>query len=406
MAFNFPEKAMMLFDEEPRYLVLYGGRGSAKSWGAAQRLIVRAMERPTRILCARMFQNSINASVYKLLVDIIEREEVGGYFTITRDSIKGINGSEFLFKGIANNIAEIKSMEGIDICWVEEAQNVTRESWDILIPTIRAEHSQIIITFNPDQASDETYQRFVLHPPNNCKSVLINYYDNPFCPQTLVDEAEQCKKDNYERWQNIWDGKPFVSSASQVFKDKYIVQEFETPDTAHLLFGADWGTVDPTVLLRCWIDKKMLYIDYCVARPLVDLREIPDFFDKVPGCRRGKIIADRSRPETIFYIRNAGFNIEGSEKLAVEDGVEFIRGNFDKIVIHPRCTELIDEMKFYSYKRDRNTGEVMRKYVDKYNHCIDSMRYALQSLIMNKGQILIDEDWEKELDATAGAFGM
>ena len=164
---QFPVKLACLF-EKSRYKVLYGGRGGAKSWGVARALLILGAKKPIRVLCAREFQTSIKDSVHKLLCDQIEALGLLGFYEITQASIRGSNGTEFAFAGLKNNVANIKSFEGVDICWVEEAQTTSRLSWNILIPTIRKQDSEIWITFNPELESDETYQRFVLNPPSDC----------------------------------------------------------------------------------------------------------------------------------------------------------------------------------------------------------------------------------------------
>ena len=154
---EFPAKTQCLFlPERSRYRVLYGGRGGAKSWAVARALLIKAAKSPLRILCAREFQTSIRDSVHKLLSDQIVALGLIELFEITQAAIRGVNGSEFAFVGLKNNVANVKSYEGIDICWVEEAQTVSRNSWNVLIPTIRKEGSEIWITFNPELETDET----------------------------------------------------------------------------------------------------------------------------------------------------------------------------------------------------------------------------------------------------------
>ena len=158
---QFPYKLSVLFDKA-RYKILYGGRGGAKSWGVARALLVLGAKKPMRILCAREFMTSMKDSVHKLLSDQITEMGLLGFYEITQATIRGLNGTEFAFVGLKNNVANVKSYEGIDICWVEEAQTVSKTSWNVLIPTIRKEQSEIWVTFNPELESDETYQRFVV----------------------------------------------------------------------------------------------------------------------------------------------------------------------------------------------------------------------------------------------------
>ena len=183
---EFPEKLSCLF-EKSRYKVLYGGRGGAKSWGVARALLILAAKDPLRILCAREFQTSLKDSVHKLLCDQIVELGLDTFYDITAATIRGKNGSEFNFVGLKNNVANVKSYEGVDICWVEEAQTVSQSSWKTLTPTIRKKDSEIWITFNPELETDETYQRFVVHAPDNAIVQKINWSDNPWFPDTLKE---------------------------------------------------------------------------------------------------------------------------------------------------------------------------------------------------------------------------
>ena len=178
MTIELPEKLLFFLTDKKRYKVAYGGRGSAKSWTVARCLILNAIKSKVRILCTRQLQTSIKDSVHKLLCDSINDLKLNEYFNITRDAITCINGSEFIFKGLQNQTNEIKSMEGINFCWCEEAQSISEDSWQILIPTIRKEGSEIWITFNPDREEDATYQRFVKNTPPNSIIELVNYYEN------------------------------------------------------------------------------------------------------------------------------------------------------------------------------------------------------------------------------------
>lgn len=310
------------------------------------------------------------------------------YFTITRDSIRCYNGGEFLFRGIQNNINEIKSMEGVNICWVEEAQSVSQESWDILIPTIRKEGSEIWISFNPDRDEDATYTMFVKNKRDDCHSELVNYTDNPFFPDVLKREMEYCKSVDYGKYENVWLGKTVINTEAQVFHGKFELKDFETPEDARFFYGADWGFAkDPTTLVRCFIQDRCLYIDQEAYGVGVELDEIPQLFDSVPDSRKWQILADCSRPETVSHIKNKGFNIESCPKWqgSVEDGIEYIR-SFERVYIHSRCPHTYYEFKFYSYKQDKNTGEVLPVLLDKDNHCL----VAGTMITTNKGQIPIE----------------
>lgn len=394
------EKLLFLLSENKRYKVLYGGRGSGKSWGIATALIVSSIKGKMRVLCTRQLQTSIKDSVHKLLCDLIDNLGLSSYFTITKDTIRCYNGSEFIFKGIQNNVMEIKSMEGIDICWVEEAQSVSNESWEILIPTIRKEGSEIWVSFNPDRDEDSTYKRFVLNPPDECKSVLVNYMDNPYFPEVLRNEMEYCKKVDYGKYEHIWLGKTVINTEVQVFKDKFELKDFCSDKNTQFFYGADWGFAnDPTTLTRSFIKGRDLYIEYEAGGVGVEMEEIPQLFDSVPESRKWVIRADCARPETISYVKRQGFRCQACEKWkgSIEDGIEYMR-SFEHIYIHPRCKKTYEEFKFYSYKQDKISGDILPIVLDENNHYIDSIRYALEPYIKNRGKISIKDGWETAID--------
>jgi len=216
VSIHLPQKARIL-EGKKRFKVMYGGRGSGKSHSVATRLVLRAIEKPTRILCTREMQLSIRESVHKLLSDTIDNLGVTDAFEVTNAWIRAKNGSEFIFEGLHNNVGKIKSMEGVDICWVEEAENIKESSWDLLIPTIRADESEIWVVFNPADTLDATYQKFVAPHEDILEStgeyvdddhhiIKVNYTDNPWFPEELQKEMERCKVQDYKKYLHIWEG--------------------------------------------------------------------------------------------------------------------------------------------------------------------------------------------------------
>lgn len=391
MNFELPEKLLFFLTEKKRYKVAYGGRGSGKSWTAARCLILFSLKTKIRVLCTRQLQTSIKDSVHKLLSDSIQSMGLDAFFDITRDTIRCTQtGSEFIFKGIQNNINEIKSIEGIDYCWVEEAQSVSEESWSILIPTIRKEGSEIWVTFNPDREEDATFQRFVKNTPPDSIVQLVNYYDNAWFPDVLRNEMEYDKEVDYGKYEHIWLGKTVIDTDAQIYHGKFELKEFDTPDGVTFFYGADWGFAnDPTAVIRCFIQEQCLYIDYESGGVGVEFEELPALFDKIPDIRKWEIRADSARPETISYMSRQQFKIKACPKWkgSVEDGIEYIR-SFRKIYVHPRCKHTYEEFKFYSYKQDKNTGDVLPIVLDKNNHWMDSLRYALNPYIQKNVSIL------------------
>ena len=387
---ELPEKLLFFLSKKARYKIAYGGRGSGKSWAAARCLIVLAMQSKIRVLCTRQLQTSIANSVHKLLSDSIQELGLSDNFEITRDQIRCKNGSEFFFKGIQNNINEIKSIEGINYCWVEEAQSVSENSWEVLIPTIRKENSEIWVTFNPDREEDATYQRFVINPPPYTISQLVNYSENPWFPDVLHKEMEYCKEVDYGKYEHIWLGKTVIDTDAQIYHGKFELKEFETSDDAIFYYGADWGFAnDPTAVVRCFIKDQCLYIDYESGGVGVEFEELPALFKKIPEINKWEIRCDSARPETISYMSRQGFRTVACPKWSgsVEDGIEYIR-SFRRIYIHPRCKHTYEEFKFYSYKQDKNTGDILPVVLDKDNHYCDALRYALNPYIQKNVSIL------------------
>lgn len=387
---KLPEKLLFLLNKKARYKIAYGGRGSGKSWAAARCLIVLALQSKIRILCTRQLQTSIANSVHKLLSDSIQELGLSQEFEITRDQIRCKNGSEFFFKGIQNNINEIKSIEGINYCWVEEAQSVSENSWEVLIPTIRKENSEIWVTFNPDRAEDATYQRFVINPPPDTISELVNYSENPWFPDVLRKEMEYCKEVDYGKYEHIWLGKTVIDTDAQIYHGKFELKEFDTPEDAVFYHGADWGFAkDPTAVVRCFIKDQCLYIDYESGGVGIEFEELPALFNKIPEINKWEIRCDSARPETISYMSRQGFRTVACPKWkgSVEDGIEYIR-SFRRIYIHPRCKHTYEEFKFYSYKQDKNTGDILPVVLDKDNHYCDALRYALNPHIQKNVSIL------------------
>ena len=389
MNIDFPEAYQELFRPH-RYKVFYGGRGSAKSWSVARALLLKGYERKLRILCTREIQKSIGQSVHKLLCDTIEALKFSGFYHITKEGIVGNNGTEFLFKGLRFNPIEIKSTEGVDICWVEEAQAVSAESWDILIPTIRKADSEIWITFNPENNDDPTFQRFVVNPYPEAYVRKVNYNENPFFPETAKKEMEWTRQRDYESYLHIWEGELKKHSDAVIFAGRFTVEEFDTPPDARFYHGADWGfAFDPSCLVRCFIKDRTIFIDREAWGVGVDLDETPALFDIVETARTWPIKADNARPETISFMRRRGFNITAAKKWqgSIEDGIEFLK-SYD-IVINPRCRHAIDEFNHYSYKIDKQTGDVLPIVVDSFNHIIDGLRYSLSDLIRGRGAMQI-----------------
>lgn len=383
--------------EPHRYKVFYGGRGSGKSWAVARALIAISDFCKVRVLCCREIQNSIRDSSYQVLKDMAERMGLADRFWFKESEIENLTtGSKFIFSGLLRNENSIRSKEGIDICWVEEASSVSQKSWDVLIPTIRKPGSELWITFNPLTVDDPT-NTFIETPPPNSVVRKVNYSENRYFPEVLREQMEWDKEHDFEKYLHVWEGYPLTVSEAQIFRGRYSVEPI--PDDLwkkadRLFFGADFGFArDPSTLVRCFILDNKLYIDQEAYGVGVEIDELPQLYRSVPGSTQWPIKADAARPETISYLKNrAGFQISAAKKWqgSVEDGIAYLKG-FDKIIIDPRCKNAADEFRLYSYKVDKTTGEVLRIVVDAHNHILDALRYALDGYITNPQSVL----WER-----------
>lgn len=377
---ELPRWAQRLF-EPSRYKALHGGRGGGKSRSVATALVLRSAQQSERILCAREVQRSIKDSVKRLLDDEIDRLGLRKLYTSTETEIRGPNDSLFIFAGLRGNAASIKSLEGVTIAWVEEAQTISQASLDTLVPTIRKSGSELWFTWNPDLATDPIDAMFRSEdgPPPDSIVMEINHGDNPWFPDVLREAMEYDRSRDFDKYAHIWLGQYRQNSEARVFKN-WRVEEFESPPNAEYRQGADFGySIDPSCLVRCRIDGTRLYVDYEAWGLQVEINNLPQMFMGVPDAEKWWTTADSSRPETISYLRNHGFPrirpaIKGAR--SVEEGVEFLK-SFD-IVVHPRCQHLIDELTHYSYKTDPLTGDVMPVLEDKDNHLIDALRYACE----------------------------
>jgi phage terminase large subunit len=372
-----------------RFLVAYGGRGSAKSWSIARILIILADQNPLRILCTREIQGSIRESAYRLLADQIHLLDLSEHFDVLADSIvHKTNGSRFFFEGLRYNASKIRSYEGVDICWTEEGQSVSEASWEVLLPTIRKPGSRLFISFNPLTKDDPVLKRFVEATPPGCIAKKVSYLDNPYFSAESEAERSWLEQVDPDAYRHVWLGEPRTVSDALVLKNKYAIESFEVdPRWAGPYHGADFGfSKDPSAGVRCYIDDdtRTLYISHEFWQLGCDIDKLPDALEgAIPQISRAIVHCDSSRPETISYLQRHGIpGARSAEKWpgSVDDGVMFLR-QFAKIIINPTCMHTIDECGSYSFKCDRLTGQPLPEVEDRNNHILDSLRYSLWPLI-------------------------
>lgn len=380
---ELPGWAEFLF-EPARFKVARGGRGGTKSWTFARALLIQSLYRPMRILCGRELQTSIGDSVHRLLSDQITLLGLDDYFQVFEKKITTVNGSLFIFQGLKHNITRIRSMEALDICWVEEAEKVSKKSWRTLIPTLRVKGSELWVSYNPDEEDDPTSILFLTDPPPDTVAVNVGWEDNPWISDELLADKDYLYRVDPDAADNVWGGNFVKRSDAQVLGGKWCVEAFEPgEDWNGPYYGADWGfSVDPACLMKIWIHDDCLYVQQEAWRVGVEIEDVPPFFDEVIGSRDHLIRADNARPELINYVRRHGFNIVAADKWpgSVKDGITFLR-SFKQIIIHPACRHAAQEAKGWRYKVDPLTEDVLPVLVAGNEHTWDAVRYALQPLI-------------------------
>ena len=380
-----------------RYRGAYGGRGSGKSFTFAKMAAIWGVVEPLRILCTRELQVSIKESFHAELKSAINATPwLSAAYEVGVDYIRGKNGTEFIFRGLRHNIGAIKGLAQIDLCIVEEAEDIPEASWIDLEPTIRAPLSEIWVIWNPRTDGSPVDKRFVRESPPRSAVVQMNYMDNPWFPMVL-DEQRQHQRLIFDdaTYAHIWEGAYLQRTDAQIFAGKFRVADFEPgADWDGPYCGLDFGFAqDPTAAVKAWVHDGALYIEYEAGRTGLELDDTARFvIDRIPGFDDHAIRADSARPESISYLKRHGMpRMQGAEKGkgSVEDGIEFIK-SFTEVVIHSRCTAVVEEFRKYSYKVDRLSGDVLPVIVDSWNHYIDALRYALEPIMkQQKGGALL-----------------
>jgi phage terminase large subunit len=387
---EFPPKLACLFNPS-RYKVLYGGRGAAKSWGIARALLVKAAEKPTRVLCTREVQKSIADSVHKLLGDQIASMGLSAFFKITETDIKGINGSEFVFAGLKNqSIENLKSYEGVDVCWVEEAQVVSRRSWNVLTPTIRRPGSEIWISFNPDLDSDETYVRFVQNPPKDSIVEFLSWRDNPWFPQVLEQERLDLEARDPISYRNVWEGEPratvdgaiYASEVGKMLADHRLRPvPYDPLLTVHTVWDLGWND-KMAIILAQRLGSELRIIEYIedshrtLADYVKDLesREYRYGTDWLPHDGAAKDFkTGQSAQELLIKLKRKPQIVP---KLDVEQGIKNVRMLFPRLYVdQDKASRLVDCLKRYRRSIPSSTDEPMGPLHDEFSHGADALRY-------------------------------
>jgi phage terminase large subunit len=392
---QFPDALQFLF-EPARYKVAYGGRGGAKSWGFARALLILGAQQSLTILCAREFQSSIRDSVHALLAGQVKDLGLEWFYEIQRDTILGKNGTNFIFAALRHNVANIKSKEGVDIAWVEEAQTVSKTSWDTLIPTIRKTSSEIWISFNPELDTDETYKRFVKNQPPGAEVRKINWSDNPWFPDVLAAERDYLKEQDYDAYLTVWEG-----HCRQALDGAIYARELRTATEEGRITKVPYDRTKPvhTFWDLGWADNTSIWFAQAVGFDyrIIDFhqdrqRNVAHYLqllqskgyvygtDFLPhDASSGNITSGRSVDQ---MMREAGRTVRVLPRTNVNEGLNAARTVFANCWFdEDKCADGLNALRRYRYDVDPETNQWSKNPLhDENSHAADAFRYLAMSL--------------------------
>lgn len=412
MLVEFPEALEWLF-QPSRYKVGYGGRGSAKSWSFARALLIQGAAKPLQILCAREIQKSVADSVHRLLSNQTASMGLSDFYEIQNNAIRGRNGTEFTFAGLRHNINSLKSVEGTDICWVEEAQTVSKASWQTLIPTIRKPGSEIWISFNPELDTDETYTRFVKNPPPDAVVRRINHSDNPWFPDVLRQEMETLRERDHDAYLTVWeghtrqvlDGAIFASEIRAATRDKRFMR-VPVDGAKPVQTFWDLGRADMTSV---WFAQQVGFeyrlVDFYQSRGhalghyLQELQKRGYVYGTcwLPHDAKHELLAsDRTIAK---QVEDAGFKVQVVPVHRKADQINAARTVFPRCFFDAdKCADGLNALRRYRYGVNPETGQYTREPLhDDASHAADA--FLGFAMAMTDGA---DDGWSKPLKADAG----
>jgi len=388
---RIPEAFEGLLDPH-RYKVFWGGRGSGKSWTFATVLVARATTQPLRILCTRESMVSIRESVHELLTQRINTMGLSNQYTIGETTIRHRNGSEFIHAGLRQNVAKVRSLEGIDICWCEEADSILNRSWEVLIPTIRKDASEIWVSFNPQLEQDATYQRFVVTPPSDAIVKHVTFKDNPWFPGVLKREMDDLQRRDPDAYLHVYggqcrytlDGAIYARELREATEEGRICEVRYDPSQPVSLY-VDLGWADNTsIWFAQHIAGQLRLIDFLEdsQRPFADYLQQLQAKTYVyrtmwlPHDAQAKSLGTGRSIEEIA--RNAGWRVRIVPKLSVADGVNAVRTLFPNMFFdRVKCADGLQSLRHYRYDVDPTTGQFSRAPLhDAASHGADALRYC------------------------------
>lgn len=365
-----------------------GGRSSGKSHHFAEKAVVKiACNRNFAIVVIREKQRSLRFSMKRLMESKIEALGVGHLFDVQRNAIYRRNGSGLIiFEGMQDHTADsIKSLDDFDLALCEESDRLSDRSLELLLPTIRKNGSEVWFIWNCDQPEDPVDKFLVKNKPDDAIVVHVNYQQNPFCPEVSKKEAEECRKRDPDKYQHTWLGGYNTKADDQVLAGKWKAGTFEPePDWGGPYYGGDWGfSTDPITLVKTYIHNRCLYVYKELYAHGIEVDDLPQFYDHMPGAKEHIVRADNARPELVSHMNRHGYpRVESVNKWpgSVEDGITKMR-SFDWIIIHDQCPHAQEEARLWKYKRDRLTREVMAALIQGNEHVMDAVRYSIEPLI-------------------------
>jgi phage terminase large subunit len=378
-----------------RYKGAYGGRGSAKSWTFARVLLKLGLEHRIRVLCAREIMRTIKDSVHKLLADQIELENLQGEYDVFDSTIiHRRTGSEFLFTGLlGHTVTSLKSYEGVDVCWIEEAQAVSERSFKVLIPTIRKDNSEIWLSFNPDLETDPVSQRFIVHPPPDSKVVKVNWRDNPWFNDILNKERLHCLATDPDNYPNIWEGehRPAVEGAVY-YKEMLEVRNqgrvttipYDPMLKVHQVW--DLGYADNTVIALVQKHLSSIRVIKVIKgnRRRIDeysaeLKKLNYNWGKVWLPHDGFSADVKTGLSTQKILQAQGWDVPDRQEItevSVDEGIRIARLTFPRVYFDEKgCESLIEDLKRYRRKINRSTEAEGKPVHDDASDGADCFRY-------------------------------
>jgi phage terminase, large subunit, PBSX family len=402
MEAEFPHKLGFLFTPK-RYKIIRGGRGSGKSWGVARALLLQGRASKLRILCTREVQKSIKDSVHRLLSDQIAALGLESFYEVLEAEIRGKNGTSFVFAGLASHtIDTVKSFEGCDRVWVEEGHAVKKRSWDVLIPTIRKDGSEIWVTYNPELETDETHQRF-LTSDDDTEVVEMNFTDNPWFSPVLEKERIKCQQRTPEDYDNIWLGKCKPAVAGAIYYNEVVKMEaekrvcnlpYDPMLKVHVIFDLGWNDAMAIILVQRSASELRL-IEYIEDSHRTLDSYSADLKDKrynwgdvyLPHDGEHKNIQTGKSAREVMQA--LGWSVKTTPSMSVEEGIRATRMTFGRMYFDKtKAARLVECAKRFRRTISLQTNEPGAPVHDEYSHGADALRY----LSINADQ-LTNEDW-------------